>query len=161
MASEQIDKAIALMRGMAGGDVALATRHVDPERYVDHDARVAGDAAGLRAFVEAVSETGADLHIVRTLEDGAFVMVQARSDMDVGRDLFEVFRFAGAGSPSAGRSSPRRHCPTGAGTPSSTGRRSRSTSRTRRRTRLLPALTTRRSTWADAATRRGAGSRAT
>ena len=92
MVITDLEKAKTFLRGVAAGDPDLATRHVDPDRYVEHDPRLADGAVELWRHVDGMAK-GHDVKVVRALQDGAFVVTQAHGDV-LGRGVrFEVFRF--------------------------------------------------------------------
>ena len=92
MIMTDIERAKTFLQGVATGDPDLATRHVDPDRYVEHDPLVADGAVELWRHVDGLPKDN-DLEVVRLLQDGAFVVTQAQGDV-LGRAVFfEVFRF--------------------------------------------------------------------
>ena len=93
MRSSEIEKASTVIRGIAARDAALATRHLDPTRYLEHDPRSADEIAGMRAFVESLPEEGHRLEVVRAFGDGAFVVTQSHGSVLGCNEFFDVFRF--------------------------------------------------------------------
>ena len=92
MASNNVDKATALLRGVSSGNADLVTKHVSPDGFVQHDPFVADGVAGLRE--QAGRSTNSSLEIVRVLEDGPLVVVHGRSGTGNGDEVFfAVFRF--------------------------------------------------------------------
>ena len=86
------DKAIAMLRGVATRDAALATRHVSTRRYVEHNPSAADGLAGLRDDVARLS--GEDrLEVVRVLAEEDFVVLHGQRGNDTGDVFFDVFRF--------------------------------------------------------------------
>ena len=93
MMSGEIEKALTVIRGVAACDAALATRHLDAARYVEHDPRVADGVAGLEAFIGSLPRDDHHLEVVRVFQDGAFVVIQAHGHVFGRNDFFDVFRF--------------------------------------------------------------------
>ena len=89
-----IDRVRDVFRGLANRDPALAVRHLDPERYVEHDPQVADGVTGVRAYVEAMALV-ARMEIVRIFEDGDLVVAQADGQVRGDGTFFDVFRFDG------------------------------------------------------------------
>lgn len=87
-----VDKALAIYRGIAARDPALATQHLNPYRYVEHDPAVSDGAEGVRRYVEALAP-GDRLEVVRELEDGDQVLVQADGRVRDDGTFFDLFRF--------------------------------------------------------------------
>ncbi len=89
MASKAVENAMALLRGIARGDVDQAIGHVNPEGFIQHDPSVADGVAGLR---EQADGAAGDVHleVVRLLQDGPFVVAHGLSGEEV---FFAVFRF--------------------------------------------------------------------
>ena len=93
MASEKVDKATTLLRGVSSADADLAIGHVSRIRFVQHDPLVADGAPGLRERAEHSTGDGR-LEVVRTLEDGSFVVVHGQDGFSGGGEVFfAVFRF--------------------------------------------------------------------
>ena len=93
MTLTDIDKAKDFLRGVATGDPDLATRHVDPDAYVEHDPRREDSAICLWKHVDGLPKSAVEFNVLRVLRDGAFVVVQHKG-ASLGRmAFFEVFRF--------------------------------------------------------------------
>ena len=86
------DKVRELFRAIAARDADLATRHLDADRYVEHDPNVADGIAGVRRYIEGMT-LDARLTIVRIFEDGDFVVTQADGQVRGDGTFFDVFRF--------------------------------------------------------------------
>ena len=93
MSSAEVKKALTLIQGIAARDAVLATRHLHPARYVEHDPRVADGVSGVRAHIDDLPPDKGRLEVVRTFQDGAFVVIQAHSDVPERNESFDVFRF--------------------------------------------------------------------
>ena len=93
MISDNVQKAMALLRGVACGDADRATAGVSPNGFVQHNPFVADGVAGLREQASR-SVAGGRLEIVRILEEGSFVVAHGRDGAgDEGEVFFAVFRF--------------------------------------------------------------------
>ncbi len=91
MASHNVEKATGLLRALWSGDRELATRHVSPDGFVQHDPMIADGVDGLR---EQAGRPVGRFEIVRVLEDGPFVVAHGQQDAgDEQRVFFAVFRF--------------------------------------------------------------------
>ena len=88
------ERSRTFLRGVAAGDAELATQHVDPDRYVEHDPGVPDGAVELWRHVDRLPKSGILPSLVRVLQDGAFVVTQVRRAVDHAV-AFEVFRFEG------------------------------------------------------------------
>ena len=95
MIPTEVEKALTFIHGIAARDAALATRHLHPARYVEHDPRVGDGIGGVRAYIEDLSQNQGGLEVVRTLQDGAFVVTQAHGEVLGRNEFFDVFRFEG------------------------------------------------------------------
>ena len=89
-----IDKVRELFHGIAIRDAAMAVRHLDPDRYVEHDPHVADGVDGVRRYVDALTPE-MRLEIVRIFEDGDCVVTQADGQVRGDGTFFDVFRFDG------------------------------------------------------------------
>ena len=87
-----IAKVRELFRGLATRDAALAVRHLDAKRYVEHDPQVADGVAGVREYVDAMA-LDARMEIVRIFEDVDLVVAQADGQVRGDGTFFDVFRF--------------------------------------------------------------------
>lgn len=87
-----VDRVRAVFRAIAERDAALATRHLHPDRYVEHDANVADGVEGVRRYVEDLAPDDR-LEVVRVLEDGDYVVVQSDGRIRGDGTFFDVFRF--------------------------------------------------------------------
>ena len=88
-----IDKIKALFAGIAAGDAASATRHLDPAHYVEHDPHVGDGVAGVRRHIEEIASGGHRLDLVRFIEDGDVGVTQADGRVRDDGVFFDVFRF--------------------------------------------------------------------
>ena len=88
-----LDKVLTVFRGITARNPALATRHVHPDRYVEHDPYVGDGVAGLRRYVERIGPEEHRLEVIRTLEDGDYVVTQADGEVRGDGAFFDVFRF--------------------------------------------------------------------
>ena len=77
MASDNVEKAMGLLRGLSSGDRELATQHVSPDGFVQHDPMIADGVDGL---YEQAGRSTDQLEIVRVLEDGPFVVAHGQQD---------------------------------------------------------------------------------
>ena len=89
MVSDNVERAMALLRAVGSGDGDLAGRQVSPVSFVQHDPRIADGQAGLREFA---GRNGGDrgLETVRIIEDGPLVVAHGVEGPEV---VFAVFRF--------------------------------------------------------------------
>ncbi len=93
MASDNVEKAMALLRSVSSGDAERVTRHVSPDGFIQHDPLVADGVAGLREQAIRSAASGG-LEVVRVLEEGPFVVAHGRTGNGDGSDVFfAVFRF--------------------------------------------------------------------
>ena len=93
MATTKIDKVLATFQGISAGDPDLATRYLNPERFLQHNPRAADGVEGLRQFIRHSSRETLQLTVVRAFEDGAYVVTQARGQRAGQSIFFDVFRF--------------------------------------------------------------------
>jgi predicted SnoaL-like aldol condensation-catalyzing enzyme len=78
MAISDMEKALTVLRGMGSGDGHLATRHIDPKKYREHNPRSADGVDGLREYIRQVSKEEHHLKVVRAFQDGPYVLAQTR-----------------------------------------------------------------------------------
>ncbi len=90
----EIEKARAFLHGIADGDAALATRHVDADRYVEHDPRIGDGIEEVQRYVDRIASEGPELKVVRAYQDGSYVIAPADGHLGDDGTFFDVFRFA-------------------------------------------------------------------
>ncbi len=88
-----LDKVLTVFHGIAARDAELATRHVNPHWYVEHDPHVGDGVAGLRRYVEQIGSAEHRLDVIRAYEDDDQVVVQADGAVRGDGTFFDVFRF--------------------------------------------------------------------
>ena len=88
---EQRRQGARVYRGIAARDADLATRHLHPERYVEHDPQAGDRVEGVRRYVAALAPDDR-LTVVRVLEDGDQVMIQADGRVRGDGTFFDLFR---------------------------------------------------------------------
>ncbi|MBV9653805.1 MAG: hypothetical protein JOZ42_04490 [Acetobacteraceae bacterium] len=89
----EVEKALAVIQGIAARDAARAIENLDVTRYVEHAPYVADGVAGLRAHIGGLPQENHRLEVVRALQDGPFVVVQAHGEVLGRNEFFDVFRF--------------------------------------------------------------------
>lgn len=91
--SEQIEKALSYFEGISTGSSVLATRYMNPGRYVEHNPRARDGVEGARQYVDQIAADGTELKVIRTLVDGPHVVIQADGHIRGDGTFFDVFRF--------------------------------------------------------------------
>lgn len=93
MAQTQVEKVHAIFAGISAGDADAAVRHIDGERFVQHNPYAADGVEGLTQFIREAPRDQLQLTVVRALEDGPFVVIQAQGQRSGRNIFFDVFRF--------------------------------------------------------------------
>ena len=88
-----IDKVLTVLQGIDSGDADLATRHVNPKKYIEHNPRSTGDVVGLRGYINRLSKEDRHLKVVRAFQDGHYVFTQEDGLILGQNTFFDVFRF--------------------------------------------------------------------
>lgn len=91
-----IDKVLAAFAGISAGDPELATRYINPERFLQHNPHAADGVEGLKQFISHASRETLSLTVVRSFEDGPYVVTQAKGQRAGQNIFFDVFRFEDA-----------------------------------------------------------------
>jgi predicted SnoaL-like aldol condensation-catalyzing enzyme len=94
MAQSDIEKVSTIFAGISAGDVDLATRFIDGKRFVQHNPYAADGLEGLIHFISQSTRDQLQLTIVRALQDGPYVVTQARGKRSGRNIFFDIFRFA-------------------------------------------------------------------
>ncbi len=93
MAMGNVEKVSAVFAGISAGDVAQATKYLDAERFVQHNPYAADGVKGLERFMEQSPRDQLQLSVVRAIEDGPYVVTQAKGQRSGRNVFFDVFRF--------------------------------------------------------------------
>ena len=87
-----IEKASTYLQGLASGDSALATRCLDPARYIEHNPHSRDGVEGVREYVDQLAAEHPDLKVIRAYQDGPYVVTQADGHVRGDGTFFDVFR---------------------------------------------------------------------
>ncbi len=93
MAESDIEKVLSVLQGISSGDTDLATRHINPTKYIEHNPRSADGIDGLREYISQFSKEKNHLKMVRAFQDGHYFVTQADALISGQKTFFEVFRF--------------------------------------------------------------------
>lgn len=91
----EIEQVLSVFAGISAGNVEQATQYIDPQQFVQHNPYAADGAEGLAQFIHASSRDQLQLHVVRAIQDGPYVVTQARGQRSGRSVFFDVFRFQG------------------------------------------------------------------
>ena len=89
----EIGAARDFIEGIGLRDAERVTNHINPEKYIEHNPRVADGLAGLQAYVETLPEENHTLQLVRAFQDGSFVFTQSHGSVLGQYEFFDVFGF--------------------------------------------------------------------
>jgi predicted SnoaL-like aldol condensation-catalyzing enzyme len=93
VAKSDIEKVLTVLQGIGSGDPDLATGHISPTKYVEHNPRSAGGIGGLREYINRLSKERDHLKVVRAFQDGQYVFTHEEG-LILGQNVFfEIFRF--------------------------------------------------------------------
>jgi predicted SnoaL-like aldol condensation-catalyzing enzyme len=84
---------VTVIQGIGSGNADLATRHINPDKYVEHNPRSADGVDGLREYIYRLSKEVHHLKVVRAFEDGQYVFTQEDGLILGQNTFFDVFRF--------------------------------------------------------------------
>ncbi len=93
MAQSNIDKVLAIFAGISAGDVDLATKYINQTRFLQHNPYAADGVEGLRSFIRQAPRDQLRLAVVRALQDGEYVVTQAKGQRSGKEIFFDIFRF--------------------------------------------------------------------
>lgn len=94
MFTSNIDKVLTVFRGIQARDPELATRHLSPDRYQEHNPRAADGVEGFREYVSQLPK-GAHMRVIRAIEAGPYVVTQQDGQIADRNTFFDVFRLEG------------------------------------------------------------------
>jgi predicted SnoaL-like aldol condensation-catalyzing enzyme len=93
MAKSDIEKVLAVFAGISAGDVSLATRYIDHTRFVQHNPYAADGVEGLTRFIAQSPRDQLQLTMLRAIQDGCYVVTQAKGQRSGRNIFFDIFRF--------------------------------------------------------------------
>jgi predicted SnoaL-like aldol condensation-catalyzing enzyme len=92
LATSDIEKVLTMLQGVGSGATDLATQHISPEKYVEHNPRSADGVDGLKEYISQVSKENHHFKAVRAFQDGPNVVTQGEG-LILGQNIFfDVFR---------------------------------------------------------------------
>ncbi|MEH2411948.1 nuclear transport factor 2 family protein [Nostoc sp.] len=93
MAKSDIEKALTVLQGIGSGNLDLATKYINPKKYMEHNPRSADGIDGLKEYINQFSEEENHLKVVRAFQDGYYVFTQEDGLILGQNTFFDVFRF--------------------------------------------------------------------
>lgn len=86
------EKVVALLNTFNNGDTEPIS-YINPEKYIQHNLDVADGLAGFGAVMQAAPPQGFSANVVRSFEDGDYVVTHTEYDFFGPKVGFDVFRF--------------------------------------------------------------------
>ena len=93
MAESDVEKVSTVFAGISAGDVDLATRYIDHDRFLQHNPYAADGVEGLTRFIQQSPRDQLHLTVIRALQDGPYVVTQTQGQRSGRNVFFDVFRF--------------------------------------------------------------------
>lgn len=82
-----------MLRGIGSGAPDVATQHINPKKYIEHNPRSADGVEGLKEYISQVPQENHHLKMVRAFQDGPYVVTHGEG-LILGQNIFfDVFRF--------------------------------------------------------------------
>ena len=88
-----IEKALTYFHGISSRDSTLATKYLDPARYIEHNPHARDAVEGVKRYVDRIAADGPELEVIRAYQDGSYVVTQADGHIQGDGTFFDVFRF--------------------------------------------------------------------
>ena len=89
----EIEKVLAMFRGIASGGPDLAAKYAKPETYMQHSPHAADGVEGLRKSIGRFQRENHHLNVVRVFQDGPYVFTHGEGSIDGRGVFFDLFRF--------------------------------------------------------------------
>ena len=86
------DKAIALVQSLETGD-ATAVGYINPNKYIQHNPLVADGLEGFTEVLKQKPEGGFKAEVLRSIQDGDYVVTHTKYDFYGPKAGFDIFRF--------------------------------------------------------------------
>jgi predicted SnoaL-like aldol condensation-catalyzing enzyme len=93
MATNEIEKVLTMIQGIRTSDAELATKYINPAKYIEHNPFSADGIDGLRHYIRRFPDENYHLKVLRIFQDGPYVFTQEEGHI-LGRSVFfDIFRF--------------------------------------------------------------------
>jgi predicted SnoaL-like aldol condensation-catalyzing enzyme len=93
MSMSEIENVLTVLRDIGSGNPDLATGHMNPAKYIEHNPRTADGVDGLREYISRLSKEKSHLKVVRAFQDGPYVFTHGEG-LILGQNIFfDIFRF--------------------------------------------------------------------
>lgn len=86
------DKAVAVISSIETGD-QTAISYINPNKYIQHNLAVADGLAGFGEVMKMLPEGSAKAKVIRTIQDGDYVVLHTEYDFFGPKAGFDIFRF--------------------------------------------------------------------
>jgi predicted SnoaL-like aldol condensation-catalyzing enzyme len=93
MPKNGIEKVMTVLQGIGSGNAGLATRHINPKKYLEHNPRSTGGVAGVTEYINRLSKEDHHLKVVRAFQDGPYVFTHEEGLILGESVFFDIFRF--------------------------------------------------------------------
>jgi len=93
MFTSEIEKVLMIFHGISAGDVDLATQHIDPKRFLQHNPYATEGVEGLTQFINQSPRDQLQLNMIRAFQDGPYVVTHAKGQRSGRNVFFDIFRF--------------------------------------------------------------------
>ncbi len=93
MATTDIEKVLTVFEGIAHRDADLATKYMNPTKYIQHNPYVADGIAELKDYIHSFPSQNHHLKVIRAFQDGPYVFTQEDGLILGQSTFFDVFRF--------------------------------------------------------------------
>jgi predicted SnoaL-like aldol condensation-catalyzing enzyme len=86
------DKAVAVISSIETGD-QTAISYINPNKYIQHNLAVADGLAGFGEVMKMLPEGSAKAKVIRTIQDGDYVVLHTEYDFFGPKAGYDIFRF--------------------------------------------------------------------
>lgn len=93
MTTNAIEKVLTVIQGIGSRDADLATRYVNPAKYIEHNPCSADGIDGLKGHIRHLPAENHHLKMLRIFEDGPYVFTQEEGLLFGRSVFFDIFRF--------------------------------------------------------------------
>ena len=90
-----IEKVITVFQGIDARDADLATKYINPDKYIQHNPHAADGVDGLREYIKQFPPENHHLKVVRAFQDGPYVFTQEEGLLLGQNIFFDIFQFEG------------------------------------------------------------------
>jgi predicted SnoaL-like aldol condensation-catalyzing enzyme len=90
--TSDIERVVTMFQGFGDRDPHLATKHIHPTSYINHNPLAFDGIEGVKRFIDLLPGEKSPVKILRAFQDGAYVFTHAEGDFFGQKLFFDIFK---------------------------------------------------------------------